>query len=484
MRIGGGVIISFGLSLVWLLLLSGLRWWQRLLYFVGVIGVIAVLANLVRIRGVSGDLVPIFEWRWQKVQTVALPSENSAATPSTNAIASTLTNSYPQFLGPNRDGTIRGVSLARDWNTTKPQELWRQPIGAAWSGFAIFGNYAVTQEQRDQEELVVCYDLLTGKPIWSHTDTERYFTVVAGEGPRATPTIASNRVFTVGATGLLNCLDLATGKKLWSHHFIKENNTKPGEWGVTGSPLVAGDLVIVNPGGQGSSLVAYKVADGSVAWSAGDDGASYSAPTLLKFGGVEQIVIFNGSAVFAHQPSDGKILWSQRWYGPYPKVTVPIQLPDDRLLVSSGYGVGAELWEIRNEGEWKVKVLWKTNRMKSKFANLFYRDGYIYGLDDGIMACLDAKDGSLKWKEGRFGHGQMIMVEDVFLLMAEAGEIVLLEPAPEAQRVLARHPVFTDKTWNPIALAGEYLLVRNDKEAVCLKLPLATPEKIKTARVD
>ena len=185
-------------------------------------------------------------------------------------------NSYPQFLGPDRNARLpEGPRLARDWTAQPPEKLWRRPIGAAWSGFAIVGNRAITLEQRSDEEWVVCYELLTGKVLWSHSDKARYFTTIAGEGPRTTPSISGGKVVTLGGTGILNCLDLATGKVVWRKDIIAENQSHVPEWGVAGSPLVMGDLVIVNPGGKHDrSLVAYRLSNGEFAWGGGDDNAS------------------------------------------------------------------------------------------------------------------------------------------------------------------------------------------------------------------
>jgi outer membrane protein assembly factor BamB len=159
------------------------------------------------------------------------------------------------------------------------------------------------------------------------------------------------------------------------------------------------------------------------------------------------------------------------WPGGHPHIAMPIVLPGDKVLLSSGYGTGSELLEVKqSEGKWTVNRLWKSVRLKSKFANLFHRDGFIYGLDDGIMACIDARDGSLKWKEGRYGHGQMIEVGDVLGVMAESGDWVWVRMNPEKHEELAKFSVLKGKTWNPPALAGKYLLVRNDREAACFEL--------------
>lgn len=460
---------------VWVVALSRLRWRVRLGITALVLGAVGFAAASLRIRGVTGDLVPVVEWRWSR-RALALPETTTPVAITTNA--ETPPASYPQFLGPNRDGVLPGPLLASDWRTQPPVQLWRQPVGAAWSGFVVAGFSAVTQEQRGEEECVVCYDLRTGRALWVQTEKAHFNTTIAGEGPRATPTITGDRVLALGATGILNCLDLATGRKLWSKNIVQENNSKVGDWGVSGSPLVVGQLVVVCAGGKADrSLVAYDLETGKLIWGAGNASMDYSSPALLRLAGTEQILIFTPKGVVAHEIDRGEILWRHPWRGGHPHIALPIVLPEDRVLISSGYGTGAELLKVTKTNEWTATSLWKSNRLKSKFANLLYRDGFIYGLDDGIMVCLDAADGALKWKDGRYGHGQMILVRDVLLIMAEGGDVVLVDPSPEALRELTRFKVFHDKTWNPPALAGEYLLIRNDKEAACLRLPLASGKR-------
>lgn len=454
--------------LVWVLFGSGWRPRARWTVFAGTIVVIVFAGTCLRIRGVSGDLVPILEWRWH---TAGLPLATNIVAPKAPPWLP-LTNHYPQFLGPERNGVLPGPELARDWAADPPAELWRHPVGAAWSGFAIEGTRAITQEQRGGEEVVVCYELLSGREIWTHSARARYATTIAGEGPRATPTIADGRVFTLGGSGILNCLDLATGEVIWRTNTLQEFGAKLPEWGVACSPLVTESAVLVTVGGAGHTLVAYDRRTGRRLWAAGVDDAQWSSPVRVTLAGVPQILTFNDSLA-AHDERTGAVLWRSPWPGVYPRVSVPLALPGDRVLVSTGYGVGAELLQIARENDrWRVQRVWKSLRLKSKFGSFFVIDGFLYGLDDGALACVDMNDGTLKWKGDRYGHGQMLRVGGLLLLMAESGAIVLIEPSPAGQRELTRHKVFTAKTWNPPALAGDLLVVRNDQEAACLRLPL------------
>jgi outer membrane protein assembly factor BamB len=466
------------LLLLWSLFLSRLRWRIRLGVFGGVVGLVLLVMALFRFHGVTGDLVPVLQWRWERPSLTTLAERTQPLAPPVPAQRNQLTNDWPQFLGPHRNSAVEQPGLARNWTAQAPDRLWHRPVGLGWSGFAVAGSRAITQEQRGEDEAVICYDLLTGTPSWSYTYPAHFQSSLAGEGPRATPTVAGRRVYALGSTGILNCLDLETGKLLWSKDIMRDNHAKLNEWGASGSPLLVDDLVVVSAGGRDNrSLAAYRAATGDFVWGSGSDGAGYSSPCLVTLAGVAQILIFNSGGVSAHDPVTGTNLWKYYWPGGHPHVSVPILLPPDRLLVSSGYGVGSELVQIQKDagGAFKATRIWKSNRLRAKFTNLIYHDGFIYGLDDGIMACLDASSGEQKWKEGRYGHGQEILVGDLLLVTAESGEVILLDPNPQGSRELARFSALQGKTWNPPALAGPYLLVRNDKEAACYRLPVAKP---------
>ncbi len=465
------LIVTAIALLIWWTFLSRAPKRLRLSVTFGLAGVMLAGALLFHLRGMSGDMAPIVEFRWAGHGSFAAAATNHG---STIQRFNDSTNDFPQFYGPNRDGVLPGPKFDTNWAAQPPQILWRLPVGTGWSGFAVVGDVCVTQEQRGGDECVVARELATGRELWSHTDPARYHTTVAGEGPRATPTVVSNRVFTFGATGILNCLDLATGQRLWSREVVKESGGKVPQWGATSSPLLVDALIIVHGGEGGShSLFAFRSVDGAPVWKGGT-GPSYSTPLLATLAGVPQVLAFNNGSISGHDPKTGATLWQRTWGNGNVVCASPLVASSNRVLFSSGYGVGAELLEFsrKTNGGLAVERVWKSIRMKAKFAHLFVRDGCVFGLDDGMFACVDLKDGAQKWKEGRYGHGQGLLVGELYLLMAESGELVLLRPTPDAPNELARFRVFNSKTWNPIALAGDLLLVRNDREAACLRLQL------------
>jgi outer membrane protein assembly factor BamB len=477
-------LTSLPIALVAALLLLG--WWAflsrarlalRLGITLGLLAGLAAGAGLFRIRGVSGDLMPIFEFRWARSAAPA-----SMASPAPGDSAATIqrmtagTNSFPQFYGPDRNGVLRGPPLETNWTAHPPTLLWRQEVGAAWSGFVIVGEFCLTQEQRGESECVVAYALDTGRELWVHRDPAQYRTTIAGAGPRATPAVVNGRVFTAGSTGILNCLELDSGRLLWSRNVVTESGGRVPEWGYTSSPLVVDGKVIVHGGeGGGKLLLAFAADDGRAVWSAGTANPSYASPILATLAGTRQVLVFTRRVVSGHDPATGATLWEQPYESGNVVCAPPVVVDANRVIFSSGYGRGSDLIELSRDtaGGLSARRVWKSIRMKSKFAHLYVRDGCLFGLDDGMLACVDTSNGSQRWKEGRHGHGQGLLVGELYLLMAESGELVLLRPTPDAPNELARFRVFSAKTWNPIALAGDLLLVRNDQEAACLRLKLA-----------
>ncbi|MCZ6792618.1 MAG: PQQ-like beta-propeller repeat protein [Planctomycetota bacterium] len=449
-------------------------------------GVVAYTS--VEIRGVSGDLVPILAFRWSAEPDRLLPVEARVVPPGA---AEALVRpeppaegsppfpgprDFPQFLGPERRAVVRSVRLARDWVASPPRVVWRRPIGAGWSGFAVAGGHAYTQEQRGEDELVVCYELETGSIVWSHGDPVRYEMVIAGVGPRATPTVTAHRLYALGATGILNCLDRQSGRNIWARDVIEDNDGNRPQWGKSCSPLVVGDLVVVSAGGRpGRSLVAYRAATGEPVWGGGDDRSAYSSPTFARVAGREQILILNKANVAAHDPREGTVLWSYPWAHKHPNVAQPLAVGSDRVFVSSGYGMGCALLRIDRDSTDRLApvLLWRNRNLKAKFTNVVERGGFIYGLDDGILVCLDVESGERRWKGGRYGNGQALLVGDLLLVTTERGELVLVEPSPEEHRELGRFRALVGRTWATPALSGSRFLWRSDREAACWELPLS-----------
>lgn len=501
-NVGTLVLLVVAFVSAWWRVVRANQWLRRAILAV-LIPAAILLAATVQIRGVSGELIPILRFRWMPShdqQLGKIDTDSGGQSGATGVdLKTTRPTDFPGFLGPQRNAYLSAPRLARDWSAQPPRELWRRPIGAGWSGFAAVNGFAVTMEQRGAEELVTCYEVLTGKPRWSHSIQARHQTVLGGIGPRSTPTIAGGRVFALGATGVLRCLDGATGNELWSYDVLQTLGLTPDEdlsgvaWGRSSSPLVVGDLVVI-PTGRSStksvSLTALHVETGDVVWEGGTQQVSYASPTLATLAGVRQILSVNESSVSGHDPDTGQTLWEHPWPGQSSSTasaSQPHVLDGQRLLLSKAYGTGAAglLLEKTDQGLLRARELWSDSGLfKTKFTNVCVINGFAYGLSDGILECADAATGKRRWKRGRYGHGQVLGAADVILVQAESGDVAMVAASPDQYQELAKFPALDGRTWNTLCLSGAHLLVRNAEEAACFELPLSGDDGPSAARPD
>lgn len=468
------------LLIVWLLFLSGLSWGQRFIYLVsGCCGAAAVLYGLRQIVKMDGSLggsgIPRLRWVWTETPKVAL-AELRVEKKGKAIVYTPRDTDSPQFLGRDRDGVAHGVRLDPHWQNNPPKEVWRHSIGLGWSAFAVVGDFAFTQEQRENKELVVCYEVKTGTPRWTHEHEVRFVDKQGGDGPRATPTVVEGRVYTMGGTGILDCIDAATGKNLWSIDTLAENQLSNLIWGKSCSPLVFENKVIVTGGKEKrDSLLAYDRDSGKLLWKVGDDDASYSSPVLATLGGKKQILSVNAHSVTGHDPESGKILWTYSWPEQWAKVSQPVPLPGDRVFLSAGYKVGSVMLHIDygSDGQWSAEPVWVgRNKMCTQFSNVVLAHNCAFGLDCRELACIDLATGERKWKGKSYKFGQILLVGDLIVVQAEDGYVALVEANPNQFKEVARMSALSDMTWNNPVLSGPYLLLRNDKEAVCFEVPV------------
>jgi outer membrane protein assembly factor BamB len=461
--------------------------------------------TLVRTDGVTGNGFTIgasqFAWRWSATpeeRLLAKADEQLTALPPAPAVTETPKEQvaakagdkpaalspapaaaeapadWPGFRGPNRNGVITGVRIKTDWSASPPVELWRRPVGPGWSSFAVRGALFYTQEQRGNDEVVACYNVTTGKPVWRHRDAVRFWESNAGAGPRATPTLSNGRVYTFGATGILNALDPRTGAVVWSRNAASDTDVKVPIWGFASSPLVVDDVVIVATAGK---LVAYDVATGKPRWFGPEGGSGYSSPHPVTIGGVAQILLLNGAGAISVAPADGKLLWKHEWN--IDGIVQPFVIAGSDVLIGSGSGlaeVGMRRVAVgRGPGGWSVEERWTSNGLKPYYNDFVVHNGHAFGFDGSILACIDLKDGKRKWKGGRYGHGQLVLLpdQDLLLALSEEGALALVGATPGQFTELARFPAMEGKTWNHPALVSDLLLVRNGEEMVAFRLPLA-----------
>jgi outer membrane protein assembly factor BamB len=430
---------------------------------------------LIRTDGITGDGAQLLAWRWTETaedRLLAQADDEPTAPPPTPARAE-MEVDWSGFRGPARDSVIRGVRIDPDWSRSPPIELWRRPIGPGWSSFAVHGGLLYTQEQRGEHEVVTCYDATTGEPVWRHRDAVRFWESHAGAGPRATPTLKDDRIYAFGATGILNALDAADGSQLWSRDAASDTSAEVPHWGFTSSPLVVGDLVIVDTG----TLVAYDLDTGEPRWFGPVSNVSYSSPHLVTLAGVAQVLLLNGAGAISVAPVDGTLLWEYPWPG--TSIVQPALTEDGDLLISAtgaAAGVGTRRLAVTSgPGGWITEERWTSTRLKPYFSDFVVHDGHAYGFDGRILASIDLEDGKRNWKGGRYGHGQLVLLpdQDALLVVSEQGALALVAATPDRFTELARHPALEGKTWNHPVVVGDTLLVRNDQEMVAFRLTLA-----------
>jgi outer membrane protein assembly factor BamB len=446
--------------------------WRRRAILAGAILLASAGATLFRSDGVTGAGKPQLAWRFTPTAEEKLLAAGEEKAGAGGLARAGEGAEWPGLRGRNRDGVVAGPRIARDWAATPPAELWRRPIGPGVSSFAISGKLLFTQEQRGEEEIVSCHDLETGELVWKHQDKARFWDAHVGAGPRATPAFAHGKVYTLGATGILNALDAASGKVAWSRNAAADAGAKTPMWGFVSSPLVVGDLLVV----QAGSLVAYDLESGEKRWQGPPKRGSYSSPQLLTIAGTPQIVLIGHAATFALSPADGSLLWEHPWEG--IGIVQPAQIGEGDLLISLVDGgavpIGTRRLEVAKEGAgWKVEERWTSNRLKPSFSDVVIHEGHAYGIDGRIFAAIDLKTGERAWKGGRYGEGQVLLLpdQDLLLVLTEEGELALVEAKPESFEELARMPLLSGKTWSQPALVGDLLVVRNGEEMAAFRLP-------------
>jgi outer membrane protein assembly factor BamB len=477
----------------------------------GVVVLTCAATMLFRIEGVAGHGVAAFAWRWTETAeqrllaraneppdaalrerldanraelapdplpdaAAASTTDNAPVPPATDAPAAppSAVVRWAGFRGAGRNGIIQGVRIDTDWSTAPPVLKWRRPIGPGWASFAVKGDILFTQEQRGDDEIVSAYRVSTGEPVWRHRDRGRLTDPMGGPGPRATPTLGVDHLYTFGSTGILNALDAATGAVTWSRNAATDLGAAIPTWGFSSSPLIVDDLVVVAVGG---TMAAYALATGEPRWTGPAGGDSYSSPQLETLDGVPQIILASAAGTTGVIPSSGKALWTHAWDSRLPIMPIvqPAWLGDGTMLIGeSSLGV-RRLAPARRGTEWTVDERWLSNRLKPYFNDFVVHRGHAYGFDGAILAAIDLADGTRAWKGGRYGQGQLVLLpdQDLLLVLSEDGELALVKAAPEAFTEVARVPALTGKTWNHPVLVGDVLLVRNGEEMAAFQLPLA-----------
>jgi outer membrane protein assembly factor BamB len=433
-----------------------------------VVALVIVLAH-----GFGVDLI---EWRkgYLPVLVVSkrLLNENNYAAAPRSAYHNTAA-SWSGFRGANRDGVYQEQAIATNWPSSGPPRLWRHAVGGGYSSMTIAEGLVFTIEQRREKEVATAYDVESGREVWRHGWEAKFDEAFGGEGPRATPTYDDGRLYAQGATGDLLCLEAASGKLLWQRNIITENQAELTVYGVAASPLIVDEKVVVLPGGHnGKSVVAYNKRNGALIWQSMSDSQAYTSPMFVTLAGQRQVLVVSARNIMGLAPEDGRLLWQTPWVIPNDNaIAQPVLLGPARFLVSAGYGVGSVAFQItQSNSTFLVQELWRNHYLKNKFSSSVACDGCVYGLDETILTCLDAATGERKWKEGRYGYGQLLLAGKQLVVLGEDGILALVEVTPAEFRERARFQAILGKTWNPPAMADGKVFVRNAAEMACYEL--------------
>lgn len=417
----------------------------------------------------------------------ATPSATPApATPAGAAMSESRTIAagrveWPGFRGPNRDGVAHGVHINTNWSASPPVQLWRRDIGPGWSSFAVSGDLLYTQEQRGDDELVACYRVSTGEPVWRHRDGVRFYESNGGAGPRGTPTIHDGRVYALGATGILNALDARTGAIVWSRNAARDTGRGLPGWGFTSSPLIIDDKVIVATSG---TMAAFDVATGAPRWIGPRLLGSYSSPHRVTIDGVTQLLLLSGSGADSIDPATGTLLWENAWADGGVAIVQPAVIDGSDILITTSSamgGLGVRRLHVTHgpdaataNGGWNVVERWTSNGLKPYFNDFVIHKGHAIGFDGSILASINLEDGKRDWKGGRYGNGQLLLLpdQDLLLVISEEGELALVSATPDKHTEIAKFPALDGKTWNHPVIVGDILLVRNGEHMAAFRLAL------------
>ena len=428
----------------------------------------------------QGRPIPIPTWqvtdyaRLEKARAgKAIPPTVKPAAPATKQTAPPY---WTDFRGPKRDGNYTEQPINVDWLKSPTKLLWKQPIGAGYASFVVANGLVFTIEQRREQETVTAYEVETGREVWAHSYEAHFQEWMGGEGPRATPTWHEGRLYSLGGTGHFRCLEAATGKVLWQHDLFAENSCSNLYFALSAAPLIVDDKVLVlagDPQGRdGRMLVAYDKITGSPAWKELKDKAAYSSPMLVTLAGERQLLVHSARHLIGVSPTDGKELWRFPWRVEFDNtIAQPIVTGTNRIVLSAGYGTGAVGLELtRTDSGFAVQELWRNKFLKNKFTSSVLHDGHLYGLDEDILVCLDATTGERRWKDGRYGYGQVLLASGHLVILCGDGDLALVQALPDRHVEIARIPAIKGKTWNHPALAGGKLFVRNAVEMACFDL--------------
>jgi len=455
--VGGGFVAAFGLLIVDLM----------------------ATHYLIETVEFDGEMSPTIRWSWEPKARERLAQHRAETGEGVGGADLTLRpTDSPSFRGPAGDGVAPGVTLV-DWETSPPSIQWTYPVGNGHAGFAVAGNSIITLEQDADNEMVACYDRDTGKPRWFYRYQAKFAQSepMGGTGPRTTPVIVDNDVYTLGGSGDLLCIDSKSGKPKWQVNILADNGATNLEWGMSGSPVVSGNKIIVNPGvnpakSVNQAVAAYDRTTGKKIWAEGLSGAAYASPQVVTLSGKPQVLVFDSKGLGGYDLDTGSELWRFPWKTSMNMNSAqPVLTGPDTLFVSSELSNGGAVIRVTQEnGSWKTESKWNNRKIYARFCSPLYYNDHIYGIAGGHLVCLNATTGKEAWTDGDFGDGQILRAGDKLVISDGRGKVKQVAADPAEYRELGTVDVFKDRTWNVPALAGNQLFIRNHRDMACLKL--------------
>lgn len=384
---------------------------------------------------------------------------------------------WPQFLGPQRNGTCSEVDLLDRWPAAGPPLVWQRAIGEGYASPVVAAGKLVVFHRVGDLDTTECLDAATGKAIWKSTYATSYDDALGkGNGPRATPLIAAGRVYTLGAAGQLRCLALETGKLLWRRDLLEAYQPRPSFFGVATTPLLEGKRLLLNVGGEQAGIVALDSDTGKELWRATDHEASYASPIAATIDGVRHVFFFTREGLVALDPESGKVRFGKRWRSRMHasvNAASPVLLGGDHLFLSACYQTGAVLLKVRKDG---VEEVWKNDESLScHFGTPVVVGEQLYGFhgrqeEGGQLRCIDWKTGKVRWSDDGHGCGSLIAVKDRLLVLGENGKLTLAAATPRAFTALSSAAVLGRPCRAPMALADGLLFAHDGRKLVCLKV--------------
>jgi len=420
-----------------------------------------------------GGYLPALTYRKTRTNYEAVErnrSRRNSTVASTNAAISAKPY-WTNFRGPHFEGHYDEQPILTNWPSAGLRQLWRQPCGGGYDSFAIADGRAFTLEQRRDDEVLVAYELETGRELWTNSWPAHFQEFFSDDGPRATPTYDEGKIYALGALGDFRCLEATNGKVLWSQNIVARNGGSTPTYGVAASPVILEEKLILL---TGQSVVCYDKHNGKSLWTSLEDVTGYATPVLVTLAGQQQLIVCCENRTAGLRLEDGKLLWEYPWHVLNNQLPIaqPLMLSTNRFMLSAGYFTGCAVVEVtKTENGFSARTVWKNKNLKNKFSSSVFYEGHIYGLDEDMLTCLDATTGERKWKDGRYDYGQVLLAGGFLVILSGSGELALVKANPERHEELARFQAINGKTWNYPAIAHGRILVRNAVEMACFDLP-------------